>query len=156
MLRSDASFRRWWYQKLKTEAIEWTKHHLKASFESIIWVHHLSVIVQISLSGEDAQWFRTVKNRDVSSVCLFARTAHSVTCSVLLASLARSSALFGLLVCSLTHSKAPGKVYDRLFKIDLASSHSAETGNRIHLPKLLHGRNSIEGKNAMTWWHCWK
>ena len=55
MLRSDASFRRWWYQKLKTEAIEWTKHHLKASFECIIWVLSFRFLFQARMHSGSEQ-----------------------------------------------------------------------------------------------------
>merc|ERR1711989_46031 len=63
-----------------------------------------------------AHWGEGPRNRRIehwairSFVCLFARTTHSLACSALLASLARSAALIHLPVaCSLTHCGAQGK-----------------------------------------------
>ena len=59
-----------------------------------------------------------------SSVCSFACTIHSFTCSALLDSLALSAALIRSLARSLTHSRAHGKVYDSLSNNDLVLYHS--------------------------------
>ena len=41
------------------------------------------------VSAKNARWFSSAKNRSVLHICLFACTAHSFTCTALLASLAR-------------------------------------------------------------------
>ena len=54
--------------------------------------------------------FTNVEYWDIhTSVRLFVRTAHSFSCSALLASLARSAALIRSLARSLAHSRAHGK-----------------------------------------------
>ena len=55
----------------------------------------------------------------------FACTVHSFTCSALLASLTRSAALIHWFTRSLTHSRACGKVNDKMSQKNLVLSHSA-------------------------------
>ena len=78
-----------------------------------------------------ALWSRTAKNRDVSTR-LFTCIAWSFACSVLLATLARSTALVCLLACSFTHSRARGKVTDQMSENTLVLSHGAIERNSMY------------------------
>ena len=72
-----------------------------------------AVVVQNSHESRRKYWATR------SSVRSFARTAHSFACFALLASLARSA----VLIISLIHSRARGKVYDSMSQIALVLSH---------------------------------
>ena len=74
-----------------------------------------------------AQWFRTAMNREGSTGPLarpFTRTAHSVACSALLTSLARS-ALLRSFVRSLADSLTHGKVDDQMSCYQAVLNHCA-------------------------------
>ena len=66
-------------------------------------------------ANDNAQWFRTIKNQDVSTKPLARPFAHSLgplTDLLSLPCLLRSRASLRSFVCSLTHSRACGKVKD--------------------------------------------
>ena len=56
----------------------------------------------------------------------FPRTAHSFTCSILLALFAHSAALIHLLTRLLTHSRAHGEVNQKMFHHKAVLNHSAK------------------------------
>ena len=78
-----------------------------------------------------------------SSLCSFAWTAHSFTCSALLALLVHSAALIRSLACSFTHSRACGEVYDSMFQNDLDLLHSASAKSGAGHP-LLHYHPTLD------------
>ena len=67
-----------------------------------LWSFLLMLSLSMGIPASIPQWFRTTENRAAtrSSIRSFTHTAHSFTCSALLASLTRSTEL----ICSLTHS----------------------------------------------------
>ena len=98
-----------WLKRVTIEIVElskWSKQlHFLHMCDAVPWKASLQWINE---SRSNAQWFEMMWNRRVeywatrSSVRSFTRTAHSFTCSALLASLARSAALIHSLACSLT------------------------------------------------------
>ena len=64
-------------------------------------VNHTSSRILYRTVGQINEKYRLKHRATRSSICSFARTAHSFTCSTLLASLARTAALICLLACLL-------------------------------------------------------